>query len=139
MAGDVTATDGPVPRERASPAGGSRSADGDGGVSYEEFLVWWAEGLSLARLDASAEERIELAATRDAQRDAVRQSTAAGRNNPRASARLSRRGSDLEGFHAHTTSTREGPGRQVERGRARGVSTRETGAEATAVWAEMEA
>jgi len=105
-------------------------ADGNGAVSYDEFMVWWAEGLSVAALQSSQAERQQLAAQRAATRDSVCHAVATARettsrrpgansaNNSRKSARLDDDDDDHYGFNEGAAPIpRQGPGRMFSRAR----------------------
>ena len=104
--------------------------DGNGAVSYDEFMVWWAEGLSVAALQSSQAERQQLAAQRAATRDSVCHAVATARettsrrpgansaNNSRKSARLDDDDDDHYGFNEGAAPIpRQGPGRMFSRAR----------------------
>ena len=102
------------------------------GVTYDEFLLLWAEGLSFAALRASDEQRAQQAAKREAtRRSVVAAATAAAGTPPSAAAEcgdghgrrtlpsaLTRQLSALHGFDEGVTKpVREGPGRLFSRAR----------------------
>ena len=104
--------------------------DGNGAVSYDEFMVWWAEGLSVAALQSSQAERQQLAAQRAATRDSVCHAVATARettsrrpgansaNHSRKSARLDDDDDDHYGFNEGAAPIpRQGPGRMFSRAR----------------------
>ena len=88
-------------------------ADGSGSVSFDEFLVWWAEGLSLDALTLSDAEREQ----KDLARAEAARRVSFGTERP-ASHGGSSREDDLHGFHddGDGHAKKEGPGKQTFRG-----------------------
>ena len=85
-------------------------ADGDGTINYDEFLVWWAQGLSLDALTLSDAEREQ----KDLARAEAARRVSFGEERP-ASHGGSSREDDLHGFHddGDGHAKKEGPGKQT--------------------------